>query len=363
MYKEQSKKMIVLYIFEIFKKYTDENHTLSQKEISDILKRDYNISAERKAIHRYIFELRDLLETDFQELGYEIHYSETSRMVPVRDEKTGENVLQENVIKSDFYLLRPVTEGELRLVLDSLLFSPHISNSQSKALAKKLEGLSNIYFKSHTSHIACLPNEHTDNQELFLNIEKLDEAIGKNQKVAFKYTKYGTDKKRSAKKDAEGKDKIYIVSPYQMATKEGKYYLICNNDKYDTVSNFRIDRIKNVEILDEITKPYESLQWSNGKRLDLATYMKEHIYMYSSESVHVKFKVVHAMVSDVIDIFGKDVRFLEEDEKYVTVSSKTNELAMLQFAKRYLPDVVVLEPQRLRDKVKEELERSMQEYR
>lgn len=363
MYKEQSKKMIVMYIFEIFKKYTDENHTLSQKEISDILKRDYNISAERKAIHRYIFELKDLLETDLAELGYEIQYSETVRMVPVKDENTGETVMQENIIKSDFYLLRPVTDGELRLLLDSLLFSPRISNSQSKALAKKLEGLSNVYFKSHIGHIACLPNESNDNQELFWNIEKLDEAICKNRKVSFKYTEYGTDKKRSAKKDVDGKDKIYIASPYQMATNEGKYYLICNNDKYDDVSNFRIDRIQNVEILDEIAKPYESLQWSNGNRLDLATYMKEHIYMYSSDSVRVKFKVVHAMVSDVIDIFGKDVRFLDKDEKFVTVSSKTNEMAMLQFAKRHIPDVVILEPQNLRDKMKEELEKSLEEYR
>ena len=115
--------------------------------------------------------------------------------------------------------------------------------------------------------------------------------------------------------------------------------------------------------MDEIAKPYETLEWAEGRRLDLATYMKEHIYMYSSENVRVKFKVVHAMVSDVIDIFGKDVRFLDKDEKYVTVSSKTNEMAMLQFAKRHIPDVVVLEPQGLRDKVKEELEKSLEEYR
>jgi len=363
MSREPSKKMIVMYIFEVLRKYTDENHTLSQKEISDILKRDYHISAERKAIHRYIFELKDLLETDMREWGYEICYSETSRMIPTKDEKTGEIILEENMIKSDFYLLRPVSEGELRLLIDSLLFSPHISNSQGKELAEKLEGLSTVHFKSHIGHVASLPVEKTDNQELFLNVEILDQAINENRKVSFNYTEYGTDKKRSARKDADGADKIYIVSPYQMATNEGKYYLICNYDKYDTVSNYRIDRIKNVKILDEPAKPYESLQWSGGRRLDLSTYMKEHIYMYSSDSVHVKFKVLHAMVSDVIDIFGKDVRFLDKDEKYVTVSSKTNEMAMLQFAKRHIPDVVVLEPQSLRDKVREKLEKSLEEYR
>ena len=174
---------------------------------------------------------------------------------------------------------------------------------------------------------------------------------------------YGTDKKQRVKKGKDGKDKVYIISPYQMAANEGKYYLICNNDDYNDISNFRIDRIRKVKILDEMAKSYETLEWAEGRRLDLATYMKEHIYMYSSENVRVKFKVVHAMVSDVIDIFGKDVRFLDKDEKYVTVSSKTNEMAMLQFAKRHIPDVVVLEPQGLRDKVREELEKSLEEYK
>lgn len=372
MNRERSKKMIVFYIFDILKRYTDEGHRLSQKEIETILEREYDIVAERKAIHRYMMELKDFLEVDIKDEGYGIGYTETLRMVPARDEKTnkilihpetGERVMEKNFIKSDFYLKRPFSEGELRLLVDSLVFSPHVSGGQCKKLAKKISGLSNERFNAHIQHIACLPEDCCDNKGLFENIEKLDFAISKNRKVSFNYMEYGTDKKQRAKKGKDGKDKVYIINPYQMAANEGKYYLICNNDEYNDISNFRIDRIRKVEILDEVAKPYETLDWAEGRRLDLSTYMKEHIYMYSSENVRVKFKVVHAMVSDVIDIFGKDVRFLDKDEKYVTVSSKTNEMAMLQFAKRHIPDVVVLEPQRLRDKVREELEKSLEEYR
>lgn len=372
MNRERSKKMIVMYILDILKRYTDEQHTLSQKEIANILEKEYEVVAERKAVHRYIMELKDYLEVDIKEAGYGIGYSETLRMVPARDfdtneimidPKTNERVMEKNIIKSDFYLKRPFDEGELRLLVDSLVFSPHVSGSQCKQLAKKISGLSNLYFNSHIQHITCLPEGHTDNQELFATIKLLDKAISENRKISFNYIEYGTDKKPHSKKGKDGKDKVYIISPYQMAANEGKYYLICNNDEYDDISNFRIDRIRNVKILDEIAKPYETLQWAEGRRLDLGTYMKEHIYMYSSDSVRVKFKVVHAMVSDVIDIFGKDVRFLDKDEKYVTVSSKTNEMAMLQFAKRHIPDVVVLEPQGLRDKVKEELEKAIREYK
>lgn len=32
------------------------------------------------------------------------------------------------------------------------------------------------------------------------------------------------DREKQPKKDANGKERIYVVSPYQMVAKEGKYY-------------------------------------------------------------------------------------------------------------------------------------------
>lgn len=43
----QPKKFLIIYILEILKKYTDENHRLSQKEIIDILKKDYDMTVKR----------------------------------------------------------------------------------------------------------------------------------------------------------------------------------------------------------------------------------------------------------------------------------------------------------------------------
>ena len=47
----------------------------------------------------------------------------------------------------------------------------------------------------------------------------------------------------------------------------------------------------------------------------------------------------------------------------MTVAVKTNERAMEQFAKNFAPDVEVLQPENLRQKVKEELERAAEVYR
>ena len=147
-----------------------------------------------------------------------------------------------------------------------------------------------------------------------------------------------------------------------MVAKEGKYYLICNYDKYDDVSNYRIDRITEIEIIDEKAKPFEKLKWSKGQRLNLADYMKKHVYMYSSEDSTVSFRIVKPMISDIIDMFGKEVRFYDETEDTVCVSAKVNEAAMVQFAQSYAPDVEILEPLSLREEVKERLKKGYKIY-
>ena len=82
MYAKQPKKLLILNILDILRKYTDEDHRLSQKEIADILKNEYDMKADRKAIRRNLLNLMDC--------GYDIEYSETIRNVPVRDKQTGE---------------------------------------------------------------------------------------------------------------------------------------------------------------------------------------------------------------------------------------------------------------------------------
>ena len=68
------------------------------------------------------------------------------------------------------------------------------------------------------------------------------------------------------------------------------------------------------------------------------------------------------MISDVIDIFGMDVRFFNESDTYVDVSAKVTEEAMFQFAKSYAPDVLVLAPERLVERLREDAEKTYNVY-
>ena len=72
----QPKKMMILYILDILRKYTDADHRLSQREIEDILRTEYNMPADRKAVRRNLMNLIDS--------GYNIEYSESVRMIPNR---------------------------------------------------------------------------------------------------------------------------------------------------------------------------------------------------------------------------------------------------------------------------------------
>lgn len=348
-YTKKPKKLLIINILDILKKYSDADHRLSQKDIAEILRSEYNMTAERKAIKRNLMNLIDF--------GYGIEYSESIRMVP--NAKTGE--LEESYVLSDFYLSRDFTDGELRLLIDGLLFSKHVPYSQCKELVGKLENLSNNYFRFRVKHIATMQDNSTDNKQVFLNVEQIDEAISHNRKIAFKYVEYGTDKKMHPKKRSDGSD-IYVVSPYQMAAKEGKYYLICNFDKYEDISNYRIDRMKDVQILDEPAKPFEKLQGADKKPLDLSEYMKDHVYMYSSNNCRASLLIVKPMISDIIDMFGRDVVFSDETEDCVTVSVNANEMSIEQFAQNFAPDVIVLEPTYLADKVRKRLQKAVAKY-
>lgn len=349
MYTMQPKKILIINILDILRKYTDEDHRLSQKEIVDILKTEYNMTVERKSIKRNILNLI--------EFGYEIEYSESSRMIP--NSKTGE--LEESYILSDFYLVRDFSDSELRLLIDGLLFSKHIPYSQCKELVDKLSGLSNKYFKSRVKHIQTMPDMAPQNKQIFYTIDILDEAISKGRQVAFTYNNYDTDLKLHPRLSSDGKPREYIINPYQIAAANGRYYLICNYDKYDNVSNYRIDRITNIKLLDTPIKPAKKVKGlENG--FNLPKHMAEHIYMFTGESASVTFSFKKYLINDVIDWFGNEITFLDETEEEITAKVHVNLMAMRRWALQYALHAKVLSPLSLAEEIKKDLEEAIKNY-
>ena len=270
-----------------------------------------------------------------------IDYTEISR----KDDKGNETT-----ICTDWYIEPDFTDSELRLLVDSLLFSRNIPSKQCKELIDKLVSLSNVHFKAKVKHICNLPDNQPRNKELFYTIDVLDEAISQNKKVAFIYNSYGTDMQLHPKRDAE-----FIINPYQMVATNGRYYLLCNYDKYDTLANYRIDRITKIRVLDEDRKPINKLV--DGE-LNLPKHMAEHVYMFAGESIRAKFKAKNYLMDQIVDWFGtNDVKINELDDKEECLIEVTvNKEAFFCWAMQYGIHIEVMEPvdmrQRIADAVK-----------
>ena len=331
MYTIPPKKMIIINIIEILKKYTDMDHRLTQAEIVDILKKEYMMDVDRKTVKR---NLMNLLE-----MGLDIEYTEINKMVP--NKKTG--VPEETSFCTDWYMTREFSDSELRLLIDSLLFSKNVPYNQCKELIEKLKGLSNIYFDKKVKHICNLPDNQPRNKEVFYTIDILDEAISQNKKVSFTYNSYGTDKKLHPRREEP-----YIINPYQMVATNGKYYLICNYDKYDNVVNYRVDKITNIKILDEPRKNVKELL--DGE-INLPKHMAEHIYMFAGESIRATFKAKNYIIDQLIDWYGKDVDIKSENDEECIVTVNVNKNAFFCWAMQYGMHIEVLEPLDMREQV------------
>ncbi|MBA9086886.1 hypothetical protein FHR92_003366 [Fontibacillus solani] len=202
------------------------------------------------------------------DFGYDIEYTET-----VLRKKSGEV----EVLYSNWYLNREITDAELHILIDSMLFSKYIPFGQNIELVKKLKGLSSKYFRSKRK----IPEGRLENQhkQLLLTTEVLNEAIAKGNKVTFQFIKYGVDTKHHVVLGKDGAPRIYKVSPYEIVVTNGRYYLICAHDKGDSLYNYRLDYMWAIErVEDEKICPLnEILGYEYG--LDLSKYMEEHIYM------------------------------------------------------------------------------------
>ncbi|MDO4755024.1 MAG: WYL domain-containing protein [Parabacteroides sp.] len=334
--------MMVMNILEILKKHTDENHRLNQKEIMALLESEYQMKVDRKAVKRNLMNLIDM--------GFDIEYTET-----VRVKKDGE----EESIFSDWYLNKEFTDAELRLLIDSLLFSKHIPYSQCKELIGKLEGLSSKYFKARMKHVRNLPEKMPNNKQLFLNVEIIDDAISQGKKIEFAYNDFGLDKKLHLRLNSAGEPRRYLINPYQMVATNGRYYLIANYDEYDNISHYRVDKISDIKMLDEPIKKQKDL----SETINLPKHMAEHVYMFSGASEWVTMRIEKFLANDVVDWFGRDITFFDETEDEVTVSLRVNLKAMRYWVLQYANHVKVLKPEGLRNQIISDLTEALDGYK
>lgn len=321
------KSVALLAILEILKENSDSDHPLTQDQIAKYLRDDYGIEMERKAISRKLDALEDA--------DYELERSPLG-----------------------CYLVRPgeFEDAELRLLIDGVMASRHISARHTKDLVSRLAGLSNRYFKSRVKNVYAVGEwNKTESQSLFLNMELIDEAIIARKKVRYTYNKYDVDGKLH-------KTKSYTVSPYQMILRNQRYYLMAYHDMWGDVSFQRLDHMSNVEILDEPARRLRTVKgYENG--IDYKELGTARPYMYADELKMVEFLAQESIVDQVVEWFGRDVKMVKQPDGTVKVTLKVSPNAMEHWAAQYMNYVEILSPKSLRDKVRDNILAAAEKYR
>ena len=323
----QDKKALNMLILEILEQYTDSDHPLTQMEIVDLLEKNYGVPCTRQTVKNNLMLLG--------EMGYEIS------------------------MEGGICLMsRQFENAELRMLIDSVLFSRTLSGKQAKRLIEKLTGLGNKYFRAKVKHVCHLPKLiHSDNKQVLLNLDVLNDAIEQGRKVRFTYNSYGKDFQLHPRRK-----KPYIVNPYQMLANQGRYYLLCSYDTSNRLSHYRLDYMTKLEMLDAKVEPMDQME-DFVQGYSLPKHMAEHIYMFSGPSVQVKMRVSEHMIGALIDWFGKKFRIVQEEADKLIVSVACNKLAMRYWALRYGEYAEILEPESLRDEIREVVDCMVSFYR
>lgn len=192
-------KATILCIYEILKKYTDENHILSTEKIREKLKKIYDIDMERRAVYRNIDALRSMgIEIEGYQENHEGYY----------------------LIDREFEL------SEIRLLCDAVAASNMIKENTGKIIIKKLIDTQSIFQGRMLQKTVFVKSEKKIlNKQLFYNIDALNVAINQGCKISAKMMEYSLDHELVEKQDIP-----IVLSPYVTLWAEGNYYILARRE-------------------------------------------------------------------------------------------------------------------------------------
>ena len=268
---ETDGKLRPLYLLQILKDRTDEDHTLSTAQLCQILKEEHGIEAFRTTIKSDIEAL--------QKAGYDIQETRSTQN-------------RYNYIGRDYDV------PEVKLLIDAVASSKFITRSKSEQLVKKLSELVGP-FKASELKRNLVPDgrRKPENEQVYIIADVINEAINANKKIRFQKAEYNVRKEKVLHNSGEW----YVFSPYSLVWDGDYYYVIGYSDKHKGIGSHRIDRIyKRPEMLEEpaVTPP---------EGFDINRYVSTMFRMYDAPRQEVELQVDNSLMDAMIDRFGPDV--------------------------------------------------------
>ena len=258
-----------LCFYEIIKKFSSEEHPLSFNEINKHMEKVCGERTNRQAVRKYIKSLRGL-DVDISD------YEENGEGCYLRD--------------------RHFEPWEQKLLIDLVCRSYSIPRKVTQRLIDKIAGLHNEYTGYALKKgfdISCTPK--TVNEEVPYTMDKIRRAYLENKKVRFTCYDYDITGSLVPRKK-EGVIREYKGSPYALVNKKNCSYAVINIDLFEDLSNYRVDRMKQVEVLEEDAKPVtECMGYSKGLKIE--EYAGKCFKMFVGEEVKVTLEIDKSQVN------------------------------------------------------------------
>lgn len=262
-------KSRLLYILKYLWQNTDAEHYATTADILAFLKGN-GISCDRKTIPGDIAKLCDIGIDIEEERSRENRYSLSSHLF---------------------------TLPELKLLIDAVESSKFITVKKSAELIEKLSQMTSIHQAAELkSNLYVSERVKPLNEQIYYLVDNINTAINRGKQISFRYFHYDQHRKEVPNNDG----KRYFFSPYCLVWNEDHYYAIGYSEKHRKLGTFRVDRMKEVEILsaDAAAKPAD---------FNLPEFTRRVFDMYDGETKKVTLVCKNDLMNYIVDRFGDEV--------------------------------------------------------
>ena len=287
MARENFRKIKLLKLLEMLRQNTDEQHPMpTSRIISSLAQMD--ITCDRRTLAQDIATLSDL--------GYEI------MTTTVGHEKA-------------YYVEdRNFSIPELKILIDAVHASSFITEKKSEELISKIASLAG----SHRAEVlkrnmVCFNTRKHSNERIFYNVNDLEDAILRQKKVLFRYFDLNENGERVYRRDGHR----YVVEPIALVFNEDNYYLTCYSSRHDSTSNYRIDRMDSVQVIDE-----DCCEKAIALRDQVATYTEQAFKMFGGQIEDIVLEFDRSLIGAVYDRFGEGTKMMAASDAKCIASVK-----------------------------------------
>ena len=324
-----SNNLVMVKILDYMREYSNIDNPMQVLEITDALFDEYGIHRDRKTVGAALCEL--LEEGYIENLGRKKGY---------------------------YFSNRPFDDGELRMLIHSVLGNHTIPPTLADELVRKIEELGGDCFSGSSYAVSVADSKREENVEVFDTEDTIFEAIRNRKMIAYDYYKYGVDGKLY-------KTSSHQVSPYDVIMNNQRLYLQGYSEERGGIFYHRLDRMKNVRVIPEKRVPLKDVPGYN-ESYNLKDIANNLPYMYADEPEFVTFSADADIVDQIMDWFGEGAIIGPDrnDDTKISVAVRTSPRAMEYWAKQYLDKVEIIASKTdIRGRIYESLEKGLEKYK